>query len=168
MAIYSQNEPGRFPQGFDKEFQQTLDGTDYLKLVLCLEDRPVAIGCVGEFKGMFGARNVWLIFGMVHPDFHGQGLGSALLLARLAALSEPANSTNVLLSPVARSREFFKRFGFEYQGNMPGRLGVPGFDVDGAQLDSNGWRACREAVRELGFAPEKIPTVPVVGGNRSS
>jgi hypothetical protein len=161
VAIYSKNEPGRFPRGFNKEFVQTLDSANYLKLVLCLEDRPVAIGGIGRFDGMFGSRNVWLLFGMVDPGLHGQGFGTALLLARLAALSEPSKPTNVLLSPVAGSLEFVARFGFAYQGEMPGRLSR--FSVHAAVLDSDAWRTCREAVRDLGFAPEQLPAVPVVG-----
>jgi len=162
LAIYSENEPGHFPPGFSDVFEQTLDRPDYLKLVLNVQGRLAAVGAIGLFPRMIGLQNVWLAFGMVRPDVHGQGLGTALLLARLAALPEPKLPMKVLLSNVARSESFLERFGFEYQGQMPGLAGGPMLDVRAALLDRGSWQRCREIVGGLGFAPQEIPATQVV------
>lgn len=119
VALYSLNEVGRFPPGFLPQFEQTLDRADYLKLVLCSGSQVVATGAIGRFPGMLGLLpQVWLVFGMMHPQFHRLGLGTVLMLARVAALPEPLESTKLLLSNVATSESFVSRFGFQYQGHM--------------------------------------------------
>jgi predicted N-acetyltransferase YhbS len=162
VALYAANETGRFPKGLRAQFEQTLDRIDYLKLVCCLHAEVVAIGAVGRFPRMLGPRHVWLVFGMVHPKIHGQGIGTALLLARVAALGEPFEPTKILLANVASSERFVSRFGFEYQGQMAMRPGGDVLDVRGATLDADTWSRCREVARELGFAHEEAPEIPLV------
>lgn len=166
LAIYADNEaenkPGRIPPGFRSQFAQTLDRPDYLKLVLCRGDRAAAVGAIARFPRSMSFAYVWLAFGLVHPTLHGQGLGTALMLARLASLPEPVEPTRVVLSNTISSEGFVKRFGFEYQGKEGTRPGGDVFDVRAAVLTVEAWRRCREIIADVGIALEQLPEVPVM------
>lgn len=60
LAIYRDNEVGRFPDGFVGFFEDYLDRPDYLKVVLCAEDRPVAVGGIGWTPFLI-SRCAWLL-----------------------------------------------------------------------------------------------------------
>ena len=127
IAIYQQNEQGYFPPDFLVYFEFWLDCEDYLKLVLCIDDVPVAIGGVGCQK-RFGLLDAWLTFGMVAPSYQGNGFGSALLFARLSLLPKPVHSIRVLMTNVGGSRAFYARFGFAPYGTSP--MEQPLFEPD--------------------------------------
>jgi GNAT superfamily N-acetyltransferase len=151
LAIYRDNAVGRFPDGFVGFFADFLDRPDYLKVVLCAEDRPVAVGGIGWTPFLI-SRCAWLIFGVVSPAFHGRGLGTALLLARLSLLPAPGQSVRLFMTNVANSQTFFARFGFASVGSVPsGRSNIE-LLCSSALLDSAAWRQCRERVESLGLA----------------
>jgi GNAT superfamily N-acetyltransferase len=160
VRIYVENEPGRLPRGYQRDFEQFLAHAGYLKLVLTLEDRPVAIGGIGLFPGLF-ATLAWLVFGLVHPGHHRRGLGTTLLLARLASLPEPSKATKIFLSGLPASEGFFRRFGFEHQGQMPVPPRTEMMDVSAAMLDVEGWNRCRAFLRERDLGVETLAPVPV-------
>jgi hypothetical protein len=98
-----------------------LTDADYLKIVLCHQDLPVAIGGIGlaPFLVSHCAR---LVFGLVSPAWHGRGLGTALLLSRISLLPEPKPSTRLFMTNVAKTKAFFRRFGFASLGIVPSGL----------------------------------------------
>ena len=157
IEIYRENEPGRFPLGLITQFERVLDLPGYLKLVCCIEDKPVAVG--GITIQAVRPHHLWLVYGMVRPEYHRCGIGTAMLLARLAALPRPSNSVRVLLSNVPASEGFLVRFGFAYQGQI--RLGSSGPDIDvkSAILNVASWDKCREQLRRIGIEPDTLPTV---------
>jgi hypothetical protein len=53
-----------------------------------------------------------LSYGMVHPKHHGRGIGTALLLARLALLNPNRLSYYVCIFALKKSIGFYRRFGF--------------------------------------------------------
>lgn len=159
IEIYKENEPGRFPPGLIALFHQVLDLPGYLKLVCCIDGKPVAIGGIRTIEAI-RSQHVWLGYGMVRPEYHGRGIGTVMLLARLAALPRPSNSVRVLLSNVATSAGFLTRFGFAPQGQMQFALGEPAIDVKSAILNVAGWEKCRELLRRIGVEPDTLPAVP--------
>jgi GNAT superfamily N-acetyltransferase len=159
VDIYNENEPGRFPEGFGGQFEQFLEQRDYLKLVGCIGEEPVAIGGIGKISGLF-SHHVWLVFGMVKPAFHSQGIGTAMLLTRLAALTRPVKPVRVMLSSVEASTAFLARFGFTHQGQIAVRPNDPRLDVKSAVLDWGGWEACRTFIQRLGVDPDSLAPVP--------
>jgi hypothetical protein len=162
LAIYRANEVGRFPKGFVPYFEDFLDRTDFLKIVLCEKDRPVAIGGIGLTP--FFARRAWLAFGMVSPTFHGRGLGTALLLSRVALLPQPSSPIRLVMTNVGRSEEFFARFGFASSGKAhSGQSGV-WLPRSATLLDVDTWRLCRECVKslELELPEASIPKINVL------
>lgn len=109
--IYRLNEPGRFPSGVLEEFQRSVRDGDRLRYVVIEDEgRVCAFGGVGIEREKLG-HSARLCFGMVHPNWHRKGLGTVLLLSRLALLPRELSFTAALW-PVEGSRSFYKRFGF--------------------------------------------------------
>jgi GNAT superfamily N-acetyltransferase len=155
LAIYQHNEHGYFPQDFQVYFEFWLDFEEFLKLVLCIDDVPVAIGGV-NCQRRFGLATAWLTFGMVSPACQGRGLGSALVLARLSLLPKPAHAARVLMTNVEASKAFYRRFGFAPYGASPsGRPGLV-LPCNSALIGESEWQACRERVASLGLTLPKI------------
>lgn len=106
--IYQLNEGESFSGGLD-DFRKTLDDGQSFYLV-CEENGVIrAVGgmCVylhenGEFANLF--------YGLVHPDHHRRGFGTAMLFARLSLLPPPRDEWQIGMYSVADS--FHRRFGF--------------------------------------------------------
>lgn len=105
--LYILNEPGRFPHGHLANFEKTLASESCLFIVLEKDDRICGCGGVAIHTTPYRGH---LCYGLIHPECHGQGLGTTLLLARLALL--PEDIPLVTLSPVPASRGFYERFNF--------------------------------------------------------
>ena len=158
VELYSLNEPGRFPVGVAEQYHQSLvDGRSY-HLVTEVDGQIVASGGVS-----YSAREdrVVLSFGLVHPDHQGQGLGTSLLLARLALLKPGRLYYHVFIFAVEGSFGFYRRFGFkdyypwlDAQGvpHPSGRLLLSGSDV----------RRCRQFLSSRGIeVPEDEAEIPI-------
>jgi len=163
LAIYKDNEHDRFPTDFIVFFEFCLDCEDFLKLVLRINDVPVAIAAV-SYRNRLGSANAWLAFGMVSPAYQGKGLGSALLIARLCLLPKPIYSVRLFMTNVGASQAFYARFGFAPYGTSPS--GRPGLMLacNSALLGVCEWQACRERVAGLGLT---LPTIEVPQLHRS-
>jgi predicted N-acetyltransferase YhbS len=162
VQIYLNNEPGRLPTGVAPEFELFLERNDYLKLVCCIDGAVTAVGGIGLLPGLLASK-AWLVFGLVDPSFHGRGIGTALLLARLAALPRPRRPVRLLLSNVPGAVGFFARFGFELQGQMPVGPHRTFIDVCSAMLDVETWETVRDSVSErVGqLSALDVPTIQI-------
>lgn len=108
VRIYQLNEGGNFSGGLDS-FRKSLEPGGSLYLV-CEED--------GEIRAMGGMKICYtgndeiveLFFGMVHPDHHHRGFGTAIVLARLSVLPAPRDEWQVRMHSVADG--FHRKFGF--------------------------------------------------------
>lgn len=137
--IYTRNEPGRFPAGFLPEFQANLQRKDVLWLGLFAGDALLAFGGI-TFSPFIRYDHAWLLFGMVDPPHHGRGLGTAILLARVAALSRPTKPIKILMSNVGTSERFYSRFGFSSIGEFQvGHTQKAVMDHRAALLRENVW-----------------------------
>ena len=155
VSIYKDNEARFFPGGYLQEFQQDLSSNTYLWLGAEEQGELIALG--GIRLGAEDAATASLAFGMVHPDKHGLGYGSALLLARIASLPPPAPVTRVFISTLKNSVGFFKRFGFVFVRRV--------LMDDGIQLDwyytrvtHSSWEAARALLisRQVTFDPDAV------------
>jgi GNAT superfamily N-acetyltransferase len=164
QAIYRLNEPGRFPDGYYTHFTEWLQTRRGLVL-LCEAD-----GELRGFGGMSASRSAWegvvnLSFGMVHPEYHRQGFGSAILLARLAVLPSPPNFWHAFITTTGGSETFYRRFGFMRHGLVTDEDGVE-FDSHRAQVSVRTKAACLKALSAAGIewnlGKITIPPVPVL------
>ena len=109
LALYKLNEPGRFPERVRDHYEECLRSGRTYVLVAEDEGRIVATGGMNIFLKPHIAV---LSYGLVRPDYHGKGIGTALLLARLALLSNKEPVYRVLIFAVRKSFVFYQRFGF--------------------------------------------------------
>lgn len=115
MAVFDSNV-GDFLHADEREdFAGWLAATQGRYLSLLWGGR--VIGCSGyalEATGRAGrpAAELRMIWGLLHREFHGRGLGEFMLLERLVrgARELPVNSASLGTTP--RVASFFERFGF--------------------------------------------------------
>jgi GNAT superfamily N-acetyltransferase len=74
------------------------------------EDRVIATGGIHYMDYYY--HSAFLCYGLVHPQHQGVGIGTALLLTRLALLNDQRHWYIVTLFPVKGSIGFYRRFGF--------------------------------------------------------
>lgn len=143
--IYRLNEPGRFPPGYFDHFYHWLRREDDLVLV-CESGGAIrgfgGVSIARQAMGEFAALN----FGMIHPTHHGEGYGTALLFARLAALPRPGSSWDALITTTGGSERFYRRFGFVPAGRFADEQGTE-FDQYVARIHRWHWQTCRDALR---------------------
>jgi N-acetylglutamate synthase-like GNAT family acetyltransferase len=161
LELYALNEAGRFPEGFIEEYKKTLrEQTSYF-LVAEIKGQIIASGGVGYL----GENTAVFCFGLVRPSHHGRGVGTALLLARLALLNPKRPAYQVVILAVEKSFDYYKRFGFRNftvwpdihgQKHPCGRLRVTCSEI----------RRCRELLRKHGIVvpqdEDQIPSTKVL------
>lgn len=114
--IYSANlQRALIPKHYAAEFEAQLTDPSFLTLVFTIQGRVVACGSVNYLERRSAA---WLSFGLVHPDFQRQGIGSTMVLTRMSLL-EPAEELpcTVYLSATPHSRGFFVKHGFGWRSS---------------------------------------------------
>jgi N-acetylglutamate synthase-like GNAT family acetyltransferase len=154
--LYILNEPGRFPPGHLPKFETALRSGSLLFLVV---ERDGAIcGCGGIGMRTEVHFRAVLCFGLIHPKYQGQGFGTTLLLARLAAL--PEGDWIVTLLPVPASQGFYKRFNFRQFGyyELPAGVRQP---VDYVRLSPDARSQCEGLLAtagvKLGLGSATVP-----------
>ena len=114
-SIYQRNEPGRFPEAARSDFLAHIRSRDKA-LFLVAEVDGAIVGFGGITMDRKGKLEVaHLVYGMVDPAHQRRGIGTALLLARIAMLPAPRRWWTVLFVPIAGSESFYQRFGFQYR-----------------------------------------------------
>ena len=108
LLLHTLNEPGRFPE-LERPYEMCLREQRSYTLVAEHEGRIVASG---SMQYVLRKNIATLSFGLVHPEFQGKGIGTALVLARLALLKPSQPYYRVLIFSVVRSIGFYRRFGF--------------------------------------------------------
>jgi [ribosomal protein S18]-alanine N-acetyltransferase len=142
--IYELNQPGRFPDGYFEEFRGTLKSPMHLYLVI--ESAGKIIGLGGIYRAPEVSSASSLLFGLIHPSWHRQGFGSALLLARLSALPKPVSREWIFLSSIGGSETFYQRFGFEHYGRFPHPPKQQLFDCYRSYLKPADWSECSQVL----------------------
>jgi N-acetylglutamate synthase-like GNAT family acetyltransferase len=121
LEIYKLNEPGRFPEGVLDQYERRLREQSSYFLVAERNGHIIAAGGIA-----YSQKPHWVMlsFGLVRPDEQGKGVGTALLLARLALLKNNEPVYRVLICAVAKSLGFYERFGFRRIGTWKDLHGV--------------------------------------------
>jgi predicted N-acetyltransferase YhbS len=109
LEIYALNEKDRFPLGVRDLYRKTLLEEATYTLVAEKDGRVIASGGLSYLMREDVAA---LSFGLVHPDHQGSGIGTSLLLARLALLDPQRQPYSVGIAAVEKSFGFYRRFGF--------------------------------------------------------
>jgi hypothetical protein len=146
--IYRLNEPNRFPTGVIGEFEKStaLPNCSFV-VARSAENSIVGVAGIVIPEGVT-FQSVSLLFGMVRPEMHRKGVGSALLLSRLCMLPPPDPYWRLTLAPVADSWTYYSRFGFQFFGRMKTAGQV--FNVYQTLLYRSEWERCRTILDEAG------------------
>jgi predicted N-acetyltransferase YhbS len=115
--IYRLNEAKHFPPGYFPRLSTWLRNRE--ALVVVVEQDSVVRGFGGvNAELQNGHHCAALTFGMVHPVHQRNGLGTALLAARLALLHKAACPSSVVLTTTGGSENFYSRFGFKFVNSI--------------------------------------------------
>ncbi len=121
--IYRLNEAAHFPEGYFGRFSKWLRNRNSLILVAEVDGAVLGLGGI-NFQEQAGQHFVALSFGMVHPAHQRQGLGSTLLLSRLALIDAQTGPITAMLTTVGGSEAFCGRFGFSFSRASPPRMAL--------------------------------------------
>ncbi len=158
VELYRLNEPNRFPAEDLPNFEKALHAGNALRFVI--EEGGSLLGC-GAVQVQNTERGDFAVlsYGLVHPQWHGRGIGSTLLVARIAVI--PKEIPVVALMTVPASRSFYESYGFCQRASM---------NVRGAELPLCYARICPDDIQYcqslLARAGVKLPAhalnVPVI------
>ena len=160
--IYRLNEPGRFPDGYFAHFSKFLTSGKALFLVV-EEDLGVSAFAAVSMHPPPIQSNINLTFGMVHPKEQRRGLGTVMLLARLAVL--PDSPRYILsMAPVAPAQRFYRQFGFGLVGTFQDYDIGDTFDTFGVTIRLRDLQNCRKKLQDNGVrldVPDAVPECPI-------
>jgi GNAT superfamily N-acetyltransferase len=128
MALFDGNMPRFFAPSERPEFEEFLRAGPPGYVVAERDGRLVA--CGGWCANGTDARLCW---GLAQRELHGQGLGLALLEARLAAIRAAGGLQTVSITTSQLSEGFFVKQGFEVVAREADGL-APGLDRVEARL----------------------------------
>jgi N-acetylglutamate synthase-like GNAT family acetyltransferase len=124
LSIFRSNVPEYVAAFEEEQYRRFLDNAPGTYFVLVREDGRVA--AAGGYA--IGADDVCtLCWGLVHRQWHRQGLGRQLLTARLDAIEQAGIARAVRLSTSQHTRGFFERFGFVATETVTNGI-APGID----------------------------------------
>ena len=147
MSVFHSNRPKFFTTEEIQEFSQFLDKLPCPYFVLELDGQ--ILGCGGHFFNAERTRG-GLAWGMVHQDYHGQGLGKQLTLFRLFKLTQEAPTAQLRIDTSHHTEAFYAKFGFITERIIPDGygLGLHRHDMT-VQLDENIAERIRTAYNKL-------------------
>ncbi len=118
IRIYKENETQRFPKGYLGVFATHLEQPGVL--ILVAEMNGEVVGTAGIHSALRESMFYYgLSFGMVADARQHSGVGTILLLSRIALLPEPAARWPVFMTCLESSRGFYEQFGFRHIADEP-------------------------------------------------
>ena len=109
-----------WPGGLPNYFQSLAEHHSYS---ICLDGVGGVVASGGIAYYAKRPHGSILSYGLVHPEYHGKGIGTALLLARLAVLDPGRQWYLVKMVAVEKSIGFYCRFGFKQFGLVARLIG---------------------------------------------
>lgn len=111
LRCFHSNVPAFFSASDESWFESALDEPDGPNFVVSDEGKVVGFG---GYEVSDTYNSAVLVFGQVHADWHGKGLGRQLLLHRIAHLKAQARPTKYLVvDTILRVAPFYVKHGFE-------------------------------------------------------
>jgi N-acetylglutamate synthase-like GNAT family acetyltransferase len=152
--IYRSNVPEFFPENTDPVDELNEEAPNYF----VAESKGRVIGGGGINLGQTGEQSL-LYLGMVHREFHRRGIGSLLMLARLA-WTDGDPGLVWAIAPL-QAAGFFQRFGFEPMQPPAGRRMAEG----SVRLARWVYQSDRDQINDqLRSLPFRDLTLPEEGG----
>ena len=112
MAILKMNVPKYFHVSEIADFEKYLDNELEDYFVVELEGKLVACGGLNFFPKEKQVRISWDI---VHPEYHGEGIGKSLVQYRIKWAQKKQPEYQVIVRTSQLSFGFYRKMGFEIQ-----------------------------------------------------
>ncbi|HEY1174313.1 MAG TPA: GNAT family N-acetyltransferase [Verrucomicrobiae bacterium] len=114
MALYRLVSAGRFPEGDEKAFAAHLRQPENGMIVAEIQGKIIA--CSGLLR--LGPNIYTLCYGLVHPDYQKDRIGTTMTLLRVGrtGIGKPDTMNHLLIFALPASLTFYRRFGFQDQG----------------------------------------------------
>jgi ribosomal protein S18 acetylase RimI-like enzyme len=113
LEIFDLNCPRYFAYEERENLAEYLDHPDGPYFIL-ENDEGQALGCGGYALEASGAAS--LVWGMIHPQWHRQGLGRFLAMYRLREISRQGGVQLVRMDTTEQSVGFYEKLGFRVIG----------------------------------------------------
>jgi len=104
------NTPSYFHPQEEEDFSMYLD-EDAEHYFVYIYEKEI-IGCGGINYGFDNGATARLSWDMVHPHFHGMGIGSQLVEHRLSQIKANSEVTNVVVRTTQMAYRYYLKFGF--------------------------------------------------------
>lgn len=125
LAIFRANTPAYFSPEEEKDFVDYLEHE--IELYYVIEINQTIIGCGGV--NFSNDKTVGIIsWGMLHPDFHNNGIGTQFLQFRLSKLKEIASVQKIIVHTSQLVYPFYEKNGFVLK-EIKKDFWAPGFDL---------------------------------------
>ncbi|MEC5216998.1 GNAT superfamily N-acetyltransferase [Actimicrobium sp. GrIS 1.19] len=111
LACFRSNVPAFFSAEDEDWFISALDEPDGPNFVVVCDGKVVGFG---GYEVSTSYNHAVLVFGQIHAQWHGKGLGTMLLIHRIAHLKTHAQPTKYLIiDTTLKVAPFYVRHGFE-------------------------------------------------------
>ncbi len=120
VRIFASNIPRYFRDHERPDFEQFLDEQGCPYLILQQGNEKQIVGCGGYAVRADGGAD--LCWGMIAQEFHRQGLGEYLLVARLMRIVAEPSAKSVRLGTCQLTSAFFEKYGFHVQSINAGAI----------------------------------------------
>jgi [ribosomal protein S18]-alanine N-acetyltransferase len=125
LSILRHNTPRYFDPSEEPDFRRYLEHEREEYFVVEVEGQVVGSGGINYFPQEQLARLSW---DLIHPDYHGRGLGRQLTRHRLDRLRTQPGLRQVVVRTSQHAWPFYQKQGFELE-KIEKDFWVPGFDL---------------------------------------
>lgn len=126
LKLFQLNTPKYFDMSEHAAYADYLEKEAENYFVMEDGDKITAAG--GFNTGFDNGRTARLSWDIVHPDYHGKGLGSQLIKHRINLLKEQPEIEELEVRTTQKAHEFYNKLGFELD-NVEKDYWVDGFDL---------------------------------------
>jgi ribosomal protein S18 acetylase RimI-like enzyme len=164
-AIYRLNGTDQLPPAYSKYFLEWLHTRQAQVFVAEVNGQVRGFGGINLHQ-QHNMRVATLAFGTVHPAYHRQGFGTALLLGRLATLPDADSNWELYAITTTAPDTFYQQFGFSWIGRFPRHDG-PEFDLHQALFDKACQKTCHSVLRAASIllVPSSVASAPLTSAN---
>lgn len=122
IETFDSNIGQYFAQSERSEFIEYIDGLgEGSEYYVCIEaESEKLLGCGGIG---FNSSKAYLVWGLVHKNFHGQGIGTVLTNHRLSYLKQNTLVNVVQIETSQHTKGFYKKCGFTVTKTEPNGFG---------------------------------------------
>ena len=112
LTLLNLNVPRYFARSEVADFSNYLDNHVETYFVIEEADHTVGCGGINYFPQEATARISWDI---IHPDYHGQGIGRALTLHRIDEIKKKPSVKKIIVRTTQLTYQFYGKMGFELE-----------------------------------------------------